>query len=623
MLIVCYLIAVTILIVVGVICYINRKNFGKLITIMLIGVVIMAAVLIFPVYKADYSYITSVLLSALYALKVLSGGQNVEMAQKLVISGGFRYAYYALLYVAFIIAPIFSVSFLISIFGNLSDKIRYVFIRKRNLHVFSELNESAVLLCESLEKKGNAFVFCNTKLSSGDKDTDLVRRLRAVGAIIVDTSELSIKIRNKKVDFYQITNNKDRNTKSTIELIEKYRETDKNIRITTFTSGITSELLLDSVDKGQIIVKLIDEIKYSCYAHLDQVPLFQGAKDHLISALIVGCDSTGMEMLKAMTWCGQIVGYKLEINVIDIIADVREKEFLRLCPGINLQQYGINFIKADAKTADFEDALKRFCKNTTYAVIMTDDDRTNIETAIYLRKYFLQNDAESYSNKPVISLRVRDPLKSKRVESVSANDNALELHAFGSLKKTFCVENVLGSTLEKLAVGVHLAYFDALNGTAEEIRNAMSAYYIKEYNQRASFASALHFKYKMFACGIDGLCGQPVSSTQIAAFEECLKDETVVDMLAMMEHERWNAFMRTEGYVTAPVEAVKHYKDSCHLHINHLAKLHPSIVEWDQLDKVSEEIGSIMRKPFDFKKSDYDIVHKIPDILRVQYLRSL
>lgn len=622
MLLICFYLAAFVLVATVCLVCSNRRVFNRAVRIMLIGIVAIITILMFPMYRASYDVFTSTLFSFLYALRSLSGCQGVDTSHKILIEGWLYYGYYTLLYAAFITAPIFTTSFLISIFGNLNDKIRYAILPGKELHVFSRLDESSVLLCESLVGHKRRFVFCNTKLSSSDKDSEIVQRARKVGAIILDTSELDIKIRKKRVWFYQINSSKDYNINSTIALIEKYRDdTDREIHIATFSTGITAELLLDSVQKRNIQVKLLDEVKYSCYALLDQMPLFDGAKDNKISALIIGCDYTGTEMLKAIMWCGQVTGYRLEINVIDKCADLREKEFTRACPSVDLSYYGIRFIKADVNTSDFELALDQYCQDTSYVVVITGDDRINIDTAIFLRKYFLRRDKNHFHNRPKINLRVRDALKNKQMEALcNASIDAYALFAFGSVEKTFNINNLMSSPLEKMAIGVHLAYYNALSGTDEQIHKAMEEYYLQEYRQRSSFAVALHIKYKMFACGIQGISGQPVSEEQIKEFEAAISDPAKLEMLAKLEHNRWSAFMRSEGYSTAAREDVQVYYPlgKFHSHVHQLAKLHPSLVEWDSLDQVSADISTVTGTNFDFKKSDFDIVKRLPAILRLQ-----
>lgn len=623
MLEICFALALAVLLITVGMAYSHRRQFDRVIPMVLIGLWVMIAVLIFPVYRQQYGTGNGALFSFFYALRSLIANQDDTVLSGIGGAVWLQYGYRALGGIAFILAPVFTTGFLLSFFGNLSDKLRYALLGGQKLHIFSQLDENSVLLCESLAERGERFVFCNTEPSFDQKDSELVRRARKIGAVLLDASELDLKLRKKQVWLYQINSNKDYNINTTLALIEKHRkDKSKHIRIATFATGVTAELLLDSIPKGNIRVKLMDEVKYSCYQLLDQAPLFEGLEEGQkdISVLLVGCGDTGMELLKAMVWCGQMVGYSLKINVVDQCADKREKEFLRLCPDISLEEYHIRFITADVRTSDFTDILDRECQDTTYAVVSTGDDEVNIDTAVYLRRYFLCADKQAFSRSPKICLRVIDSLKSRQIDSLSTSrGDSYGFATFGSPEQIFRADHLTESPLEKLAIGVHLAYFGVLRGTGEEKQEAMRSYFKQEFNQRSSFATALHIKYKLFACGIKGISGKPVTEEQIKEFEEKMKDSKPFwEEIAELEHRRWNAFVRTEGFSTASVGDVRAYFPLTKYHVHYFAKLHPTLVEWKDLDRIGEELEPILGKKRDFKESDFDIVKQIPDILRLQ-----
>ena len=58
------------------------------------------------------------------------------------------------------------------------------------------------------------------------------------------------------------------------------------------------------------------------------------------------------------------------------------------------------------------------------------------------------------------------------------------------------------------------------------------------------------------------------------------------------------------------------YKSKVNNHIYHLAKLHPCLIPFKDLDKLSQELSKIFEKEFDFKSNDYDIVLNIVNILK-------
>ena len=89
-------------------------------------------------------------------------------------------------------------------------------------------------------------------------------------------------------------------------------------------------------------------------------------------------------------------------------------------------------------------------------------------------------------------------------------------------------------------------------------------------------------------------------------------DKKILDKLAQNEHDRWNAYIRSDGYKLASIKEVKQYYPVVNHHVHHLAKLHPTLVSWNQLDKVSKEISEIKGQDINFKDADYFIVEAIP-----------
>lgn len=84
-----------------------------------------------------------------------------------------------------------------------------------------------------------------------------------------------------------------------------------------------------------------------------------------------------------------------------------------------------------------------------------------------------------------------------------------------------------------------------------------------EFNYHSSVASALHHRLKL-ACHIPGADLPP---------EERTPEDR--DRLRLMEHRRWNAYMRSEGYCYSGSRDKQSRND--------LAKLHNDLVPFDAL----------------------------------------
>ena len=131
-------------------------------------------------------------------------------------------------------------------------------------------------------------------------------------------------------------------------------------------------------------------------------------------------------------------------------------------------------------------------------------------------------------------------------------------------------------------------------------------------------AAALHIPVKLHSCGI--LNGNQHDLTEDVAdrFEQMLKSggSEMLDRLAKVEHLRWNAFIRSEGYRNADIDTMDAYASVVGHQRDDLSKLHPCLVEWDQLDDVSAAYNHLMHAQKDFKESDRQIINQIPKIIR-------
>ena len=157
--------------------------------------------------------------------------------------------------------------------------------------------------------------------------------------------------------------------------------------------------------------------------------------------------------------------------------------------------------------------------------------------------------------------------------------------------------NIVNSELEKLAIKIHLAY--------DPEDTDLERYNLLEYNKRSSRASALHIKYKIYSILENDFTNNMKDNQKL--FKERYTKE-IEDLLVLNEHERWNAYMRSIGYVHASIEEVKSYYELTKHYIYYLARMHPSIVEFDKLDDISKEISKICNKSIDLLDNDRKII---------------
>lgn len=354
---------------------------------------------------------------------------------------------------------------------------------------------------------------------------------------------------------------------------------------------------MDSAEKGGIKTVLINEAQQIVYHVLREKPMYQNVTNGKLEVLIVGCGRIGMEFLKTISWCGQMIGYDLKIHVVDKRAHLIEQQFLWQCPGLKEPEYDICFYEVDVNTKAMEEVLECLDENVSYVIVALGNDQDNLNTSILLRRYFLMK-----QKRPMIGLVIQDVLKKKHVEQLkNERGGSYQLYSFGSEADLYGKRTVLNEEIESLAKKVHLAY-NPQDQSLEE-------YYKIEYYKKSSRALALHIPYKIYS----------VSGKENLTYQElrCLvNDPNVREQLAKNEHNRWKAYLLSDGYRKASIKQVEQYEKEIHHHVYHLAKLHPALVDFEELELLSERIEEISGKMIDLKKSDYDIVGAIPEILK-------
>lgn len=155
---------------------------------------------------------------------------------------------------------------------------------------------------------------------------------------------------------------------------------------------------------------------------------------------------------------------------------------------------------------------------------------------------------------PYILAVVQDPFKTVALTSVTDyRGTPYDLHFLGARDMLYSESNILHSRLEAEALTRHLKWGD------EDV------FWRYEFNYRSSIASVIHHRLKL-RLGVPGADKPPAERT-----------EEEKQLLRVIEHRRWNAYMRTEGYCysgsTDPASR------------NDLGKLHNCLVPFDELSE--------------------------------------
>ena len=162
-----------------------------------------------------------------------------------------------------------------------------------------------------------------------------------------------------------------------------------------------------------------------------------------------------------------------------------------------------------------------------------------------------------------------------------------------------------------MALQIHKSYYGGND------RQAENDYYSFSYNADSSLSTAIGLSYRLFAGGAffphkeQYLNYGVFDKTALFDNETLLLDKYVEaikskdELAAALEQSRWNGFMLSRGWESADLDQVRAYKDQSTgvSHKHTLAKLHPFIREWADLDSDDlMEILGMLQSKFDYDK---------------------
>lgn len=554
----------------------------------------MLVILYFPIfyYHANGNDVKAILLSIFQSLRlfVLDGDPElIDVAMQGAPEMG--YAYTVRMYIHLIIAPLFTASMVLSFFKNACATIRYHLGAFRDIYLMSELNERSVALAEDilLQKRFRPqILFADVFEKEEEENFELVSRARRMGALCFrrDVTDISLKLCPWiKRKIYLIGSDEDENVQQALHIIsscrKKWRYNRSKTEFYVFTGTVESEALLNTVDNGKMKVRRIRRARNLALKLLqhDDYALFTGAKEtaegKLINAVIVGLGEYGTELLKALCWCGQLEGYTLQIHAFDGDADAKKK-LRAVCPA--LMDYNRKRIAGepyynicvhsgvDVNSEVFLSELSAI-PDITASYVMLGNDELNVKTAMRMRMQYGRDHIAASREIPPIYAVVYSSIKSKILareggfKSTKGEDYGIKI--VGSMRERYSLALIEQTKLEEQGMRLHKRWC-GVHATPEEIAEAERTYEKYEYNRRSSISQAVHrlVRERLGIVPIEG-------------------DAERNRLIEQLEHKRWNAYMRAEGYIYMPK------KDD-------IAKTHCDLISATRLNESQIEKDAVM-----------------------------
>lgn len=365
-----------------------------------------------------------------------------------------------------------------------------------------------------------------------------------------------------------------------------------------------------------------------------------------LNLTILGSGVIGTELFLAAYWLGQMLHIPLCINIVS--KNESEKDFINKIDFLNSDilkntfvvsrpgQYAspdkayatLRYYNLDIKSTDLADVLRTeengfALQDTDYFVVSLGSDEDNFAVADRIRQhvgYYHLNEAPD--RKTIISYIIYNSALCSSLNNRVRHDNVpratdsaefdVYMHAFGCMDDIYSIDNILFEGISAAAEKMGVEYLRKKEGRKEvnqKMRENWETISKNYYNYRSNISKYRHLRYKAFSAGFlkptlfytrsddelrsDIQKGIGAYKAFVFSEEKTTPANTVtypsdidlVNQLARLEHRRWNAFMRVNGFkLPEDFEKYMFLDNDIHVAGDHkfiMLKLHPCLVECD------------------------------------------
>jgi hypothetical protein len=526
------------------------------------------------------------------------------------------------------VAPVLAVGFVLTFFQTFSAYLRFVARRWADLNVLSELNEASIALATSLRQAEPKalIVFTDVFQANTELAADLVDQARGLGATCFKNDILSLprwRSRRARIRCFIMGSDESENVRHAVGIVTdpwyaRRPETD----LFVFSDTVLSALAL-SQRSGRVRVRRTNPARIMVHYWLwrdrtspagldDAAPsgsavrpshqpsgldLFYDAvpdgPDRNISAVIIGLGAAGLEMVKALSWYCQMDyaggSYRLRINAFDQRRDATARfaaDFPGLAEGGHFgpsprpnspREDAIYDVRVhgdiDVTSPALTEALSQI-DPVTFVFISLGDDLVNLEMAVKLRRWF----ARQGQRPRIVAVARQAGAITAQLSAVAGTKSgqAEGIDLIGGLTEVYRFETVVQSELEMRGLLSHVSWRSrSLERRSPWTEADIESFWENEYFYTSSLAPPLHWKarrglpqpglpgaHKLGADAV-GLPGAVPPGSKRSKAEE--------RVIMRLEHARWNAFMRAQGFIWGATKDLV------------VAKTHPDLVLFSEL----------------------------------------
>ena len=308
-------------------------------------------------------------------------------------------------------------------------------------------------------------------------------------------------------------------------------------------------------------------------------------------AIVIGFGQVGQAVLKALAMNGQFAGSEFRAAVFapDYLQTLGQLRYE--CENL-FTHYNIEFFDQDARSVTMFDYLKQNAASIRYVAVCAGTDAANEEIAGQLEHFFARE-----------GCKAKVYLCTKRGICHHENREESRIH------QIYTPRVLSGDAIDRAAMQLNHTYCHN-DKTPQE--NWLACDYFSRMSSRASADFAPAF-LRAANCTLENW--NPTGE--------------VLENLSITEHERWCAFHYCMGFSPMTQET---FRDRCQIYLAQKAlgekpiriakdldaRIHACLVDWDQLDTLSDHENQITGGQVDYKQMDRDNVLTLPLVLQAE-----
>ena len=473
-----------------------------------------------------------------------------------------------------VIAPVVGGAAVLTIIMNVFPNVRYrmhLFFCKK-LYIFSALDERSLYIANSLiEKKRlgrwDCIVFANTsRTKSGDGNGSLLYKAANLDAIsmCLEKSPENLMIPEYVSVYYDFAKKDEmENINDAFSVLTAKKRELENVRgqvcfYIYAQPGLAAEVaekmfaVIRKEKKKNFYISIIPYITNAVYKTLTEFPLHKNLggpeKKEALSVAVIGDNAWALELIKTCYWAGQYPNKTLRIVSFSKDAKAMEDRIHTIIPEWDAREKDYSYCEfsfqpyiqdSDAFRAEMESC------NIWFVALENQKDNISVGEALVRR---LNGIHLTDQRKGTVFCRIEDENVLSMANLAAKKKLPFTLCGFGCIRDQYAPSFVEDD---------QISFGWISEGNWAQFYNKPRGYVDFDYGNRSTKAAALHLPAKMYTLGL-GQEHEQYKQELLETFIHFLSDEklrkTKTSEIASLEHRRWCAYVRSDGFVKADIK---------------------------------------------------------------------